>query len=515
MATEPGERLYWDLTGPFHESLTKKKYLAMMVDQRTHQIWHQYLQARSAGCRAFKIMLNKVENLGVKVKYIQLDGAGENKAIMAECERRRITVKLTSPYTPQYNGVVERAFPTIEGKATAVLSAAGLSDDQRDKLWAHATDDAILTENLLPKQGYANCYEPFGEAPPVKPSSLFPFGLRGEMTIPTKQPNFANKSETVIQVGYARCSSHDTNLVMKICNNEVVRSRNIKWYRKWWWQADDNKISTLPTSNPNEMGKDQPLDPNAHVIPPEDDNNAIELSINCWKNIPKIEGMFNIVPDQPDNVQNDNNDNDDDDDDNGPPPLIPRAADDPINLPALQEGNDQSGRESQNLNQNNAAQANNQETTKENMHSILKTPTNKRLQSEMKRLAVSFNPNTNAVLENPEPFLRPMTTRNSPVTPERMMDREEAPNIVEQDERDHQQATVMNVSVNSDPGDPSNLKEARNSNKAKEWKEGLFSEYDNFMKRNAWKIVFRLRNARVLKTKNVFKTKPHAITKEI
>ncbi|KAL7574011.1 hypothetical protein ACA910_015592 [Epithemia clementina (nom. ined.)] len=73
----------------------------------------------------------------------------------------------------------------------------------------------------------------------------------------------------------------------------------------------------------------------------------------------------------------------------------------------------------------------------------------------------------------------------------------------------------MNNSVNSDLGDPSNLKEALNSNKAKEWKESLSSEYNIFMKQDAWKIVHQPRNARVLKTKNVCKTKQHAITKDI
>ncbi|KAL7570757.1 hypothetical protein ACA910_014388 [Epithemia clementina (nom. ined.)] len=73
----------------------------------------------------------------------------------------------------------------------------------------------------------------------------------------------------------------------------------------------------------------------------------------------------------------------------------------------------------------------------------------------------------------------------------------------------------MNASVNSDPGHPNDLKAALRSDKAAEWKSGLFSEYDNFMKRNAWEIKIRPKNARVLKTKNVFKTKLLAITKEI
>ncbi|KAL7575127.1 hypothetical protein ACA910_000494 [Epithemia clementina (nom. ined.)] len=74
---------------------------------------------------------------------------------------------------------------------------------------------------------------------------------------------------------------------------------------------------------------------------------------------------------------------------------------------------------------------------------------------------------------------------------------------------------IHTVSLNSDPGDPANMKEATNSGEWPQWKKGLHSEYDNFTKQKAWEQVKRPRGARVLRTKNVYKKKPHAITKEI
>ncbi|KAL7570755.1 hypothetical protein ACA910_014387 [Epithemia clementina (nom. ined.)] len=384
IATEPGERLYWDLTGPFHESLSKKKYLALMVDQKTHRIWHQYLHAKSASTKAFKIMLNEVENLGVTVKYIRLDGGGENYGIMTECKRRKITVERTSPYTPQFNGVVERVFPTIKGKAVAILSAAALSEDQRRKLWAHATDDVILTENLLPKQGYANSYEPFGEEPPVKPSNLLPFGLRGEMTIPKKQPNFANKSETVVRVGYAKSSSHDTYLVMKITNNEPVRSRNVKWYKKWWWQTEDNQLSTIPTNNPNDIAAETPPNPNTHLIPPDNEDTEILASVNRWKDltIEPPNPNAHTIPDTPDAHDNTDLHNEEN------PPLnedrpMPIPAADPAHLPALHSRNDQLGRESKNQAETQAKDRTTSQNNQRQTEQARPTLKNKKLQSEM------------------------------------------------------------------------------------------------------------------------------------
>jgi hypothetical protein len=70
------------------------------------------------------------------------------------------------------------------------------------------------------------------------------------------------------------------------------------------------------------------------------------------------------------------------------------------------------------------------------------------------------------------------------------------------------------VSVNSNPGDPKNTKEAVSGGEWRKWKGGLFKEYDNFIQREAWKTVPRPPGRKVMRTKNVYKKKPHAITKE-
>ena len=72
---------------------------------------------------------------------------------------------------------------------------------------------------------------------------------------------------------------------------------------------------------------------------------------------------------------------------------------------------------------------------------------------------------------------------------------------------------VFNVSVNSDPGDPNSTAEAMKSKEWKDWREGLFDEYDNFTKRTAWEGTPRLKGRKVLRTKNVYKKKEFAITK--
>ncbi len=68
--------------------------------------------------------------------------------------------------------------------------------------------------------------------------------------------------------------------------------------------------------------------------------------------------------------------------------------------------------------------------------------------------------------------------------------------------------------LNSNAGDPKTLKAALGGEEADKWLDGLYSEYDNFMKREAWKRVKRPKGKRIMRTKNVFKKKLHAITKQ-
>ena len=62
--------------------------------------------------------------------------------------------------------------------------------------------------------------------------------------------------------------------------------------------------------------------------------------------------------------------------------------------------------------------------------------------------------------------------------------------------------------------DPKNDKEAMNSKDAKDWKKGLYEEYDNcYTERKACVFVKNPGNVEVLGSRNVYKKKLHAITK--
>ena len=55
----------------------------------------------------------------------------------------------TAPGTQQQNGVVERAFVTVMGRARAMMNYAGFTMAKRQQLWCEAAQSATLLDNIL------------------------------------------------------------------------------------------------------------------------------------------------------------------------------------------------------------------------------------------------------------------------------------------------------------------------------------------------------------------------------
>jgi transposase InsO family protein len=88
---------------------------------------------------------------GYTVKYIRCDNAGENVALQKACEAEGfgITFEFTSPSSPQFNGRVERRFPTHYNSIRSSLNAALLPDGWRQLLWAEAGNNVNKVMNVL------------------------------------------------------------------------------------------------------------------------------------------------------------------------------------------------------------------------------------------------------------------------------------------------------------------------------------------------------------------------------
>ena len=65
----------------------------------------------------------------IQVKIIRCDNAGETKVLKRESDKNELGIifEYTAPGTPQQNGVVERAFVTVMGRAGAMMNHAGFT----------------------------------------------------------------------------------------------------------------------------------------------------------------------------------------------------------------------------------------------------------------------------------------------------------------------------------------------------------------------------------------------------
>ena len=70
------------------------------------------------------------------VKIVRCDNAGENKVLVRESDNNELGIifEYTVPGRLQQNGVIERAFVTVMGRARAMMNHAGFTMAKRQQL---------------------------------------------------------------------------------------------------------------------------------------------------------------------------------------------------------------------------------------------------------------------------------------------------------------------------------------------------------------------------------------------
>ncbi|PLW26426.1 hypothetical protein PCASD_25224 [Puccinia coronata f. sp. avenae] len=140
-AAVPNEKL--ETTGHW------KRYFLTLVDQHTGYISVTLLKQKSEAMDAFlafKIFFEK--QTGHFIQKLITDGGGEfvNKSLNNALESFGIQHNISPPYTPQHNGVAERANKTIINMARCMLSQSNLAKEW----WGEAFRTAMAVTNCLP-----------------------------------------------------------------------------------------------------------------------------------------------------------------------------------------------------------------------------------------------------------------------------------------------------------------------------------------------------------------------------
>jgi hypothetical protein len=143
------ELLHMDLFGPTtYKSLGGNLYCLVIVDDYSRYTWTFFLHDKSEVSNCFKKFAKRAQNeFEVKIKKIRSDNGKEfdNTNIKAYCDEIGIKHEVSSTYTPQQNGVVERKNQTLITLARTMLDKY----NTLEKLWAEAINTACYASNRL------------------------------------------------------------------------------------------------------------------------------------------------------------------------------------------------------------------------------------------------------------------------------------------------------------------------------------------------------------------------------
>ena len=118
------------MCGPFDApSLGGNRYFPAFVDEFTKKIWIHVLKEKGAMFSLFVKSCTSVERQSeLKLKILKTDGGGEynSKEFKEFCEAKGIEHEVTTPYTPQHNGLAEKRNMTLLDMGRCMLKGKGL-----------------------------------------------------------------------------------------------------------------------------------------------------------------------------------------------------------------------------------------------------------------------------------------------------------------------------------------------------------------------------------------------------
>lgn len=222
------EIVHSDICGPMRTtSMGGYKYFALFIDDFSRMTFVYFLKNKSDILSEFKKFKSQVElQTNAKIKVLRTDNGREyisaefNRFLESEGVRRQLTVA----YTPQQNGVAERANRTLVEMARCML----LSSRLPEYLWGEAINTAVYLRNRSPTNLLlCTPYEAWsGRKPSV--NHLRVFGCKA-VVLDKRQgkSKFAPRGIECFMVGYS--SESKAYRVYNPSKRVILKSRDIKF----------------------------------------------------------------------------------------------------------------------------------------------------------------------------------------------------------------------------------------------------------------------------------------------
>ena len=186
----------------------------------------------------------------IQVKFIRCDNAGENKKLEEKCDAEGLGIifEYTATGTPQQNAHVEKAFPTLMGRARAMMNFAGFTTERRKQLWCEAANrDTMLDNILVHEQNSGPPYTIFygKDAKCAKHKQTF-----GEICVTAGTSNKEGRTKLYTRgrlsmfMGYSTQHAGDVSRFLHLKTNHVIYSRDVQWLAKMW-----NAFYNIPSNH--------------------------------------------------------------------------------------------------------------------------------------------------------------------------------------------------------------------------------------------------------------------------
>ncbi|GJP55917.1 hypothetical protein CLOM_g14932, partial [Closterium sp. NIES-68] len=285
------ELVHMDLVGPFPVQGRKgERYFLTIVDDWSRLMWAYPLKQKDHAASTIRDdWLPFVERQsGHPCKSIRTDRGGEflGGDLTAWLKKQGIEHQLTTSYTPQSNGVAERANRTILETARALLIESGLGNST----WPHAVRHATVARNRVLTKVADDMWVPLerwlGKKPPV--DMLRVFGCMAVAHVP--KPYRTKLGASALWCVHLGLPAESKGwLLWEPSKNVLFDSRDVKFvenimYGKWEKQPEarvnqqleeitmhfdlsepeDSEV-TAPTASGTDEGSNEDIAPDAEV----------------------------------------------------------------------------------------------------------------------------------------------------------------------------------------------------------------------------------------------------------
>ena len=119
--------MYLDISSMRKPSMGGRQHWVMLVDEATKYKKSLFLKKKNEQAEPIIDWIKALKaRHEIQVEIIRCDNAGENNVLERESYKNEwgIIFEYTAPGTPQQNGMVERAFVTVMGRARAMMNHA-------------------------------------------------------------------------------------------------------------------------------------------------------------------------------------------------------------------------------------------------------------------------------------------------------------------------------------------------------------------------------------------------------